>query len=124
MNGTTQQISTRMDGNVSCSLGQEKSLSFEPSAETHALSGENSLMIASTFELASANQESIAQSFETSRRIEARTLFDRRTQLLIASGLVAGIIPMSIRKRSNQGTLDFASLRQGGSDAAEQKTGF
>jgi hypothetical protein len=37
-----------------------------------------------------------------------------RTQLLIASGLIAGITPTSTRKRSAQATLDFAFSKPDG----------
>ena len=43
--------------------------------------------------------------------------------LLIASGLIAGITPTSIRKRSAQRTLDFALSRPDGGDAGTRKAG-
>jgi hypothetical protein len=46
--------------------------------------------------------------------------YDRRIRLLIASGLIAGITPMSIRRRSPQQTLDFALSPLAGDGAANQ----
>ncbi len=43
--------------------------------------------------------------------------YAKRMQLLMQSGLIAGITPMSTAKRWSQGTLDFASSQQVGDDA-------
>jgi hypothetical protein len=50
--------------------------------------------------------ESIAQFLEMNQRTKAVYSFARRTKLLIASGLVKGIIPTSMRNGSDQLTLD------------------
>jgi hypothetical protein len=70
--------------------------------------GASSLTIASTSEPANDSKASIAPCSETSRRTAARTLSGKRTRLLMRSGLIAGITPTSIRKRSPQLTLDSA----------------
>lgn len=63
---------------------------------------------------------SIARYSETRVPSEVVTSFDKRTQLLIASGLVAGITPLSKRKRLPQKTLDFVSLQLAGNAAEKQ----
>lgn len=67
---------------------------------------------------------SIARCSETRVQFEAVTSFDRRTRLLIASGLVAGITPLSKRKRLPQKTLDFVSLQLDGEDAEKRSQDF
>lgn len=67
------------------------------------------------------SKASTAPSSETSRRISARTLFGKRIKSLIAGGLIAGITPTSIRKRSPQRTLDIAFSKLAGVDADKAK---
>jgi hypothetical protein len=83
-------------------VGQEKKLFFGHSAETPFSCGENSLTDAKD------NTGSTAPYFGMSRGTEHLTLSDRLTQSLISAGLVRGIIPTSIRKRSGQQILDIA----------------
>lgn len=49
-----------------------------------------------------------------------RNSYAKRTQSLITSGLVKGILPMSMRKLSNQQMLDSAFFELDGEDADEQ----
>lgn len=60
--------------------------------------------------------ESTVQPSETRADTKAANLFDKRMRLLIASGLIAGITPTLIRKKSNQQILGFALLPQDGDD--------
>jgi hypothetical protein len=71
--------------------------------------------------MTAAKTGSTAQSLGMKERIAARASYVKRIRLLIASGLIAGITPTSIRKRSPQGTLDFALSRPGGNDVAKPK---
>ena len=50
--------------------------------------------------------ESTVQYLETSRKQKAAHLFKKRMRLLMRSGLIKGTIPTSMRKKSNQLTLD------------------
>ena len=85
-------------GNISCS---------EHGKETLSLFGENSEMIPGSKEL-------IARYSGTKVNTNRATLSDRLTPLLISAGLVNGIIPMSMRKKSNQVTLDAVLRRPDG----------
>ena len=62
-------------------------------------------------------QASIAQSFATNLRTYQASLSDRLTRLLIESGLVKGITPMSIRQMSGQPIRALAFDAPDGSDA-------
>lgn len=53
--------------------------------------------------------------------INHQTLSSRLTPLLISAGLVRGIIPMSMRVKSNQLTLDAVLKRPDGECAEKQK---
>ena len=68
-------------------------------------------------------KESTAPSSEMNHTISHQTLSNRLTPLLIARGLVKGIIPMSMRERSGQQTLDVVLRPQDGNCADEQKVG-
>jgi hypothetical protein len=76
------------------------------------------------------NKASTAPSFGTKDDTAARSVFVKRTRLLIASGLIAGITPTSIRNGSGQGWLALASLPPDGStpdaeaDECVQRAGF
>jgi hypothetical protein len=78
----------------------------------HCLFGETSSTIAD-------KSESTAPSLGMKERIAARTSYAKRTQLLMRSGLIAGITPTSQRRKLGQGTLDIASSRPDGNDADE-----
>jgi len=79
-----------------------------------ALCGETSTTTA-------ASKESTVPYSATKAATGAATSYAKRMKLLIASGLIAGITPTSIRKRSAQRTLDFALLPHDGGDADEPK---
>jgi hypothetical protein len=86
----------------------------EPKTETLVLSGVDSSMIAGKL-------ESIAQSSETSPTGYRHSSFAKRMQSLMKSGLIAGITPTSIAKKSNQATLDFVSSQLDGNDVGTLK---
>lgn len=94
--------------------GRERRLCSEPSEQTPCLFGVDSSTMAD-------NKESTAPYSETKDATDQANSFDKRAQLLIASGLIAGITPTSIRKRYGQAILDFASSRQDGGAADEPK---
>ncbi|MFN0314770.1 MAG: hypothetical protein ACKVQA_07020 [Burkholderiales bacterium] len=60
-------------------------------------------------EQGSDNRALIAPSFGTKDDTAARSVFAKRTRLLMRSGLIRGITPMSIRNGSGQGWLALAS---------------
>ena len=64
-------------------------------------------------------KEFTARSSETNPKRKAALLFKKRMRLLLRSGLVKGIIPLSMRKRSDQLTLDTV-LKEPGGDSAER----
>jgi len=64
--------------------------------------------------------ELIALSSETNRRSYRQNLSDKRMKLLMQSGLIAGIIPTSIAKRSHQEILDFVLWQQDGKNVEQQ----
>jgi len=74
------------------------------------LFGENSLMAAD-------NKESTVPSSAMRVPISHLSLSGRLTPLLISAGLVRGIIPMSMRTRSDQLTLGIVLKPQGGENA-------
>lgn len=98
-------------------LAPEKSSSSERQKQMHFSFGGDSSTIP-------AKLASTALSSATNQRIEVPTSFDRRTRLLIASGLVAGITPMSIRRECGAEIPDFVSSWRGGADAGTRKAGF
>lgn len=78
---------------VPYSLVREKSGCSGPSTGLRCLRGESSKTTASTNEPDGRSKESTARCSGTNRRRGALTSFDRRTQLLMRFGLVAGTIP-------------------------------
>ena len=114
MKNIIQPINMQTDEKESCSLDPARKLSSVQKQRMQCLCGEDSLLPAE-------NAESTAPFSETSQSIRARNLSDKRIKSLIASGLVAGITPMSVRKQSNQQTLDFALSKQDGSDLNEKQ---
>lgn len=78
-------------------------------------------MTALTHEQEYDKKESTVVSSETKATCKVQTLSDRLTPLLISAGLVRGIIPMSMRKKSNQKTLAFASSKPDGLNADTPK---
>lgn len=64
-----------------------------------------------------ASVGSTAPSSETKALRSRQSLSDRLTQSLITAGLVRGITPTSVRRRSGQPMLDFAFSKLDGVDA-------
>lgn len=85
--------------------------------------GENPEKIASINERESLSPELTAQcsGMRLDRNIKARNSFVKRTQLLIAAGLVKGITPMSIRNQLGAEIPDFVSSWQAGDGADLRK---
>src|SRR6185369_6749448 len=63
------------------------------------------------------SRASTAPSSATRASTYRHCSFAKRMQLLMQSGLIAGITPTSIAQRSPQAILAFASSARGGSDA-------
>jgi hypothetical protein len=110
MSATIQREGSGRRGTAIRSSAPAKSSCCAPSQATPSSAGESSSTTVDS-------GESTAPSSATSRRTAARALFAKRIRSLIAGGLIAGITPMSIRKRSAQRTLAFASSLQDGADA-------
>lgn len=106
---TILHMITKTEEKESCSLGQEKNLCYEPGRETQCLFGVGSLTILD-------NAGSTVQFSGTSQTLKAVNSFEKRMQLLLKSGLIAGIIPLSMRKGSGQITLEHVLLQLGGKD--------
>ena len=114
MKGTTQNIIIKMEGNQRKLSAPVNTSCSEHGAETLCLFGVNSKMIQD-------NKASTVQYSEMKARINQASLSDRLTPLLISAGLVSGIIPMSMRVKSNQLILDIVLRPQDGDNAEEQK---
>lgn len=115
-NATTPLIDTPMVGKESSLLDPEKNLSCEVGEATPSLFGENSN--------ASVSRSNTALTVPRSAMKEksaAANSFDKRTRLLIASGLVRGVIPSSIRKESDRRIRATAFLWPDGDDAVSPK---
>ena len=113
MNDITRAITMQTVARENFSLDLERNLFSGPAKGMQCLRGESS-------STTPVRQGLIAPCSAMRAEFGAATSFDRRTQLLIASGLVAGITPLSKRKRLPQETLDFASSQLAG-DAAERQ---
>jgi hypothetical protein len=120
MSGTTARTATLMVESGRNSSGRVKRSCSEPIGPMLSLCGGSSLTTAETSAPENGSTASTAPRSATSQRIAARTSFDRRTRLLIASGLICGITPTSMRRGSGQGILGFVSVRPAGDDAAER----
>lgn len=118
---TTRAMSTPTPESASCLLALATNSCCAQSAATLALSGASSLTTASTSAPAGHKRESTARSSETRASTYRHRSWSQRMQSLISSGLIAGITPTSIAKRSVQVTLGFASSQPGGADAAGQQ---
>jgi hypothetical protein len=103
MNGTIRHIGIVMEEKENCSADLGKRSSCELLQGTLFSSGENS-------STGVVKPESTAPCSEMRVPTRAADLFDKRMQLLIASGLICGITPTSIRKQSGAKIPDFASL--------------
>ena len=116
MSDTTVAINMPMVENENYLLGQGKRLSLEQKPQTLCLFGESLLTIAD-------KQELTAPCLGTKARIEVQTSYDKRIKLLTASGLIAGITPLCVRKRLNLTTPDSVLLQPDGINAGEQNLG-
>jgi hypothetical protein len=116
MSGTIPRINIVTVGCACFSADLVKRSCCEPWPATPCSFGENSKTTA-------ASTASTAPFSEMSRATKAATSFDKRMQLLMQSGLVAGITPTSTRKRYGQQTLDIAFSQLGGVDAEQQRKG-
>ena len=112
--GTIQKYTIKMEENQNYFAGREKRLSYEHRGGTLCLFGENSKMILDS-------KESTAPSSEMNQNTNQVSLSDRLMQSLISVGLVKGIIPMSMRVKSNQLMLDTVLRSQDGNLVDLQK---
>lgn len=102
---------------TACSLVPAIRSSSEPMRETlfsHGVSLDTAPMV---------RPASNAPCSETKARTNRPSLSDRLTPLLISSGLVAGITPLSIRRKSGAAIRDFASLPLVGGGAGSRRAG-
>jgi len=114
MTDITAEENTQTDGGPQRSSDREN-ISYSGHGKVMPCSrGENSLMPA-------GNGESTVPCFAMNPITDHRTLSDRLTPLLIARGLVKGIIPLSMRGRLGQLTLDAVLRPQDGRNAEERK---
>lgn len=121
MNAITVATNMQTDENENYLSAPEKNGYSEQRQGTLFGHGESSLTTALTKEQANRKRELTAPCSATKARIEALNLSGRRTQLLIAYGLIAGITPISIRKRLGLRIPATVSLWPDGSDADLQK---
>jgi hypothetical protein len=98
--GIIQLGSIEMDENEFYSRDQEKRSCSERQPVTPSLFGDDSSTIALTSERGNDKPESIVPHLETKVRSNRQTLYARRVRSLLIAGLIAGITPMSIRRRS------------------------
>jgi hypothetical protein len=110
MKSTIPHIGIVTDANALNLLGRAKPLYCGLYKRMPSLFGESLLMIADSKGLA-------VPYSETKANTKAVSLSDRLTQSLISVGLIRGIIPSSMRQRSNHQILASAFFEQGGSDA-------
>lgn len=93
---------------------QDRSSCSERGKQMPFSSGEDSLTTAGSAALTVPCSETKADTCH-------QTLSDRLTPSLISRGLVRGIIPTSMRRRSDQLTLGTAFFGLAGEDAGEQR---
>lgn len=109
MNDITPHTSTETGDSGDCSLAPDRNSSFAQKQATRCLCG----ALSSTDQ---ANAALTAPFSVMSRRIDRAASFDKLTQSLMRSGLVAGITHTSGLTLSGQQILDFASCKQAGDD--------
>ena len=107
MKGTTQNIIIKMEGNQRKLSAPVNTSCSEHGIATLCLFGENLKTIA-------GNKELTVPYSAMRANTNHQSLSGRLTPLLISAGLVRGIIPMSMRAKSNQGTLDIVLKSQDG----------
>jgi hypothetical protein len=100
--GIIVKSTTKTAGGPNSFVAQERRSFCVHGEETLCLFGESSKMIRDKKEL-------IAPSSATNRPIKVVSLSDRQTPLLMQSGLIKGITPMSMRQKSGQLTLGTAT---------------
>lgn len=120
---TTLAINTQTVANASFLSGLGTNSSCAPNEVMQYSYGASSLMTASTSEQASDKKASTARSSETRASTYRHHSFAKRMQSLMQRGLIAGITPTSIAKRSPQATLDIAFSKPDGVDAGTPKAG-
>lgn len=103
MSGTIPVTSTRMVASASCLSAPAKNLCFGRGRVMRVSCGATLSTTADRLELT-------APSSETNPSSKAVDSYEKRRRLLIASGLICGGIPMSIRKRSTVDCPEIASL--------------
>jgi hypothetical protein len=113
MKDTTVATNTPMGENENYLLGLGRRLYSEPKQLTLCLFGESSLTIAD-------KKESTALYSGTKARIQVQTSYDKRIELLTASGLIAGITPLCVRKRLSLTTQGSVLLQLDGASADAQ----
>ncbi|MDD5724488.1 MAG: hypothetical protein PHY29_12250 [Syntrophales bacterium] len=120
-------IDTIRDGDTKMGEGPKSSLaqantSFSGRGNVMLYSvGKNLWMAALMRELANDKSGSTVLSSATRVNTRVRSLSDRLTPSLISAGLVRGIIPTLMRKKSNQQILDSVLSGQDGNDVGEQR---
>lgn len=114
MSGTIPHTDTQMGANAASSSAPDRQSFCERAQATPDLFGESSSTTA-------AKKASTAPSSETKARSKAATLSDRLTPSLISFGLVRGITPTSIRKRSGVPIPDIVFHAPDGSVADGRK---
>src|SRR5687767_7618639 len=109
-NATIQHIGIEMDERESYLPDLEKRSCCELRPAMLSLFGESSLMTASTCEPENDRAASTARHSGTKPKSSLPTLYARRAQSLLTAGLIAGITPMSIRKRFGADCREVVSL--------------
>lgn len=114
MNDTTADADMQTGAKSNCSAALARRSSSALGREMLSGLGESSKTIRD-------KSGSTAPSSETKVATNRASLCDRLTPLLISAGLVKGIIPMSMRRKSNQQTLDTVLFGPDGEGAEKQK---
>jgi hypothetical protein len=123
MSDITPLTNTETDESRKSLSGQENTLPFEPDQGTLFLFGENSGISVLTNGQGGRRRGSTVRRSAMKERIRAANLFDKRTRLLIAAGLVKGITPMSIRNECGAPIPDFVFCGRDGAGAEKLKVG-
>src|SRR5262245_41472077 len=106
MNGIIPRVSTAIIVVGACSADLVKRSDFARKMGTPFSFGENLRMAVSIHARDSRKSVLIVPRSEMKDRSKARISYVKRMRLLIGSGLIAGITPMSIRRGSGQRYLD------------------
>ena len=120
-------MSIRTDASGDYSADQAKTSFCEPAQATLFSSGESSETTALTDEQDSRRPESTAQRSAILEQKRAATLYAKRIELLMQSGLIAGITPTSVRRqlgadcRAHASSLLVGDMYELADDEHEQK---